>query len=529
MKSAVRLGLHEQGFWLPAERRRLWLGLAIAVVGPIALTPVIRTELFSELPGVPYLFAIVLATVVGRMLAAGVATLFSVALIDRYFLGDVSPFVLRSGSHLVAIAIFVLIAVIVAQLLVQLDRVTRASAAQLDRLVLLARAGDALSGTLDVEVALNRLGDILVPALADWFTVALVDESGAIATVLVVHPDPDKVALARELQRRFPADRNAPSGAPNVIRTGISELTERITDEMLRALVTDEELLAAIRPLGLRCAMVVPLSARGRTLGALTLVGAESHDRYTESDLRLAEEIGDRAALAIDTARLFEAESRARAEALSAAHRNAVLKDVTAAFGRAPTGDAVLAAMLDEGIRRVGAAAGTVGLVADGARVELVGTTGYEKDDHPYWHSSGLDEQLPMAEAIRERSEVVVTTTAERDLRYPALRGRGEQRDHALVCVPLLLGNEAIGAFSASYPPGTPFGQEDLGFLRALGEQCAQAIDRARSVERERATRARFNALAVASRTLARTLDPEETAVAVVRLATDHLGGRAAL
>ena len=145
-----------------------------------------------------------------------------------------------------------------------------------------------------------------------------------------------------------------------------------------------------MRGLGLRCAMVVPLTARDRTFGALTLIGAETHERYGPNDLRVAEEIADRAALAIDTARLFAAESEARAAATEEARRNEVLKDITAAFGLATTVDDVMKAMLDKGIRMSGAVAGTVGLVTEHRQVELVGMSGYEPDDHPYWRSFDL-------------------------------------------------------------------------------------------------------------------------------------------
>jgi serine phosphatase RsbU (regulator of sigma subunit) len=528
VRSGPRWSRPEQGFLLPPDRRRLWIGFAIGVLGPIVITPIVRLELFSGLPAAPYLLVVVLATFFGRMLAAAAATLVSMVMVDRYFIATRGDFLAQSWRGLVSITIFTVVAFVVAQLLVRLDRAAQAGEVELDRLSLLARAGDAVSGPLDVDAALRRLGDVLVPALADWFSVSLVDESGAIQSALVVHPDPAKLAFVRELQERFPPGPDAPSGAAHVIRTGVSELTEQISEETLSTLATDEELSRATRALGLRCAIVVPLTARGRTLGALSLAGAESHERYGVKDLRLAEEIGDRAALAIDTARLLAAERRARAEALAEAGRNAILKDVTAAFGRARAVEDVMAAVLNEGIRPAGAAAGTVGLVS-GGRVELAGATGYEVDDHPYWHSFGLDEPLPMAEAIVRREPVVVGTTAERDRRYPALGGRGEQRDHVLVCVPLLLGDEAVGAFSASYPPDTPFTDADLTFLRALGEQCAQAIERVRSVGREAATRARFDALARASRALARTLDVVETESSVLRLAGEHLGRTANL
>ena len=515
------------GVFLPRTSGRLWIGIAIAVIGPLLITPLVRSGSLSIFPGVPYVLVVIGATLFGRVVAAAIAIIESAILLDRYVVqvGQVGQ---RTEQDIWAIAVFVLVAVVVVQLLARLDRTLALEVRERNRLGFLARAGDALSGSLEVEETLRALGEVLVPAMADWFAVDLLEE-GSIRNVLVLHPDPAKVELARELQRRFPTDPNSPTGTPHVIRTGASELTETIPDAMIEALIEDPELLATMRDLHLRCAMVVPLTARGRTFGSLTLIGAETHDRYTHADLELAEEIADRAALAIDTARLFAAESEARASAIEQAHRNEVLKDVTAAFGRAGTVDEVMRAMLDDGVRTAGAAAGTVGILGADRQVQLVGLAGYEPDDHPYWHSFDLDEQLPLSEAIRDRRPVVLATTAERDARYPALQGRGEQRDHALVCLPLLLGEVAIGGFSASYPPDTDFGPDDLSFLKAIGEQCAQAIDRARARERATRARTRFDALATASRALARTLDHDETARTAVQLALDILGRRATL
>ena len=517
-----------EGIFFPRSPGRLWIGIAVAVIAPILITPLVRSGSLSIFPGIAYVLVVVAATVAGRLAAASIAIVESAILLDRYVLGALGQTGQRTQQDLWAIVVFVIVAIVVVQLLARLDRTLAIEMRERDRLRFLSRAGDAVSGSLEVQETLRALGSVLVPALADWFAVDLV-EDGEINTVLVIHPDPAKVALARELQRRFPTEPDSPTGAPHVIRSGRSELTETIPDAMLVALIENPELLETMRDLHLRCAMVVPLIARGRTLGALTLIGAETHDRYTQTDLELAEEIADRAALAIDTARLFAAETEARAAATHQAHRNEVLKDVTAAFGRATTVDDVMRAMLDEGVRVAGAAAGTVGVVGADRQVQVVGVSGYQTDDHPYWHAFGLDDELPLSEAIRDRRPVVLSTTEERDERYPSLRGRGEQRDHALVCLPLLLGEVAIGGFSASYPPGTDFGPDDLSFLKAIGEQCAQAIDRARARERATRARTRFDALATASRSLARTLDHDETSRTAVQLALDILGRRATL
>ena len=513
---------------VPIPRSRTGvLGVVVALVGPFVALAIASLDGLARFRGTPFLIVIIAASALGRLTAGLIALTISMVLLDYNFLPPTGDLELSSSIEL-PLLVYSVVVLLTSYLAGDRHRAAEEARRASERLELLARTGDLFAAPTDTEATLHDLADLLVPRLADWFSVELL-EDGQLRNALVVHPDPPKVELARALQSRFPTDPDATTGPPHVIRTSTPELTETITDEMLRALILDPELLATIRGLALRCAMTVPLTAHGKTFGALTLIGAETHERYGPDDLRFAEEIADRVALAIDTTRMFAAESEARAAAIADSRRNAVLKEITAAFGLATTVDDVMTAMLDQGIRIAGAAAGTVGLVTDEGQVELVGMSGYEPDDHPYWHAFALDEPLPMADAIRERRAVVLSTTKERDERYPALAGRGEQLDHVLVCLPLLLGGEAIGGFSASYPPRTQFGDEDVAFLRAIGEQCAQAIDRARSVARERETRSRFDALAQASRALARTLDYDATAETIVRLARDHLGGRAIL
>jgi PAS domain S-box-containing protein len=120
------------------------------------------------------------------------------------------------------------------------------------------------------------------------------------------HQDPQKIAWAHKLQHRYPPDPNDPGGVPNVLRTGRSGFYPDITEEMLGAGARDEAHLELLREVGFTSVIIVPMVARGRTLGAITLVSAESGRKYEEADLQLAEELGRRAALAVDNARLYE-------------------------------------------------------------------------------------------------------------------------------------------------------------------------------------------------------------------------------
>jgi serine phosphatase RsbU (regulator of sigma subunit)/anti-sigma regulatory factor (Ser/Thr protein kinase) len=180
-----------------------------------------------------------------------------------------------------------------------------------ERLTFLARASELLSETLDLAQTLQQVAYLAVPRLADWCGIELVAEDGSIHNAAVAHVDPAKVEFAEQLRRRYPPEPDAPTGVPNVIRTGQSELYPEVTDEMLVQSIEDPEQLRLFQELGLSSIMIVPLTARARTLGTLTLVHAESGRRYNEEDLRFAEDLARRAAVAVDNARLYTEEHHA--------------------------------------------------------------------------------------------------------------------------------------------------------------------------------------------------------------------------
>ena len=180
-----------------------------------------------------------------------------------------------------------------------------------ERLSYLAEASELLTRSLDPDASLSQLADLAVRRVADWCGIEVVDEDGDLRNVAVAHTDPSRVRLAEELRARYPVDPDAQIGAPQVIRTGVSELHSEITDEMLVEAARDEDHLRLMRELGIVSAMVVPLRARGRSLGAMTLVAAESGRHFDRDDLALAEDLARRAGLAIDNAMLFRREHEA--------------------------------------------------------------------------------------------------------------------------------------------------------------------------------------------------------------------------
>jgi GAF domain-containing protein/anti-sigma regulatory factor (Ser/Thr protein kinase) len=154
-----------------------------------------------------------------------------------------------------------------------LERALAASAAlaATERLGFLAEASVVLSSSLDYRTVLEAVADLVVPRLADWCVVQLM-EDGQLQTVALTHFDPEKVAWANQYAGRYPTDLTAPTGAPNVIRTGISELYPQIPEELVTAAAVDAEHLSLIQKLGISSALVVPLTGRSSTFGALTMI-----------------------------------------------------------------------------------------------------------------------------------------------------------------------------------------------------------------------------------------------------------------
>ncbi len=193
--------------------------------------------------------------------------------------------------------------------LLESERSARAEAeAARERAAYLAEASVILASSLDVRRTLTQVARLTVPRLADWCSVEIVEPDGSIQSVAVAHADPKKVARAREYRRRYPPDQSADSGVGSVIRTGRSELLEHIPDEVLQERMDPEQLEFA-RSLDVRSAMVVPLMAEGRSLGAISFASSESKKRFGQADLELAEDLAHRAAVAIVNVRLYEERS----------------------------------------------------------------------------------------------------------------------------------------------------------------------------------------------------------------------------
>jgi PAS domain S-box-containing protein len=174
----------------------------------------------------------------------------------------------------------------------------------------LAQASEVLASSLDYQRTLRNVAELAVPDLVDWCAVDLFDEEGDRIPVAVAHVDPARVALAEELRTYTPARLSPDRGLGTVLRTGAPVVYQDISEEMLRRGAADDRHLELLRSVGMRSVVMVPMKLADRTLGAMTLVSAESGRVLDQSDVNLVEQIGARAAVAIENSRLYSERSR---------------------------------------------------------------------------------------------------------------------------------------------------------------------------------------------------------------------------
>lgn len=170
----------------------------------------------------------------------------------------------------------------------------------------LSTASKTLSASLDFASALEKVAKQMVPAIADWCVVDLKQEDGSIQQLAIAHKDPEKIAWANKLRRKFPPKDNR-AGASKVMLTGEAEYYPSISDDILKAAAESEEHLQLLRSVGFSSAITVPLKSKNETVGTITLVSVEQKRNFTKTDLETAEELAERASQAITNASLYAA------------------------------------------------------------------------------------------------------------------------------------------------------------------------------------------------------------------------------
>jgi PAS domain S-box-containing protein len=173
-----------------------------------------------------------------------------------------------------------------------------AERASQERLRFLGEASTLLGSSLDVDLTLDQLGKLVAGRVADWCAIHLANETGAARLISIAHSDPERAAQAAALVGDAVPSEDATSGVGRVIRTGEPELYPVIPPELVEG---------PAKEAGIHSCLIVPLQARGRTFGAMSLVWAETAATYDERDRDFALDLARRAAIAIDNAQLYRA------------------------------------------------------------------------------------------------------------------------------------------------------------------------------------------------------------------------------
>ncbi|MFN8499865.1 MAG: GAF domain-containing protein [Anaerolineae bacterium] len=384
------------------------------------------------------------------------------------------------------------------------------------RVDFVAGVSAALAGPLEVETRLDTVAHMVVPFMADGCVIRFPADHGHAENIAVVHVDPAKEALLRTLIQRHWVERPDPD-ALSGMRAALGDgplLYNDIDDETRDRFALHEEDRPLARELGVKSLLVVPLVTRVGNGATMSFYITDSDRRYTAQDLALAEEVARRVAVRVDNARLFESEREAHAAAEAAAHRVARLQAVTASLSRAVTPDEVADVIIHQGLDTLGASGGTLALLtADGSEFEIMRAEGYPAPIMDAWRRFPADAHAPTPEVVRTRQIMTLESPAAALALYPELAwSHGGFQSWAIV--PLVAGGRAIGALDFAFPQPRTFSAEDLAFLTTLGEQSAQALERARSYEAEQEARAeadararRISLLYEVSNRLADTLD----------------------
>jgi GAF domain-containing protein/anti-sigma regulatory factor (Ser/Thr protein kinase) len=379
---------------------------------------------------------------------------------------------------------------------------------RLGRLELMSRElVSALSVDQVVRVLVER-GLSLLGAIAGSFW----EPDGDVLRLRGVVGYPDEVV------RRWtdlPLDTDAPAAEAartnrQVVLRSVAERDERYPALAGRASVGDAFVTA-------------PIVVDDRLLGVLGL-GFDRAESLNAEGLAFLDAAIAQCAAAMHRALVVQEQQRNLADAQALAQRLAALQRLTAALADVQETDGIVDLIVDEVTSALGAVRVMLSLLdPSGQTLRSVRTFGVQQRFADSYAEYPLRPGLPAVDALLTGEVVVLADVAERDARYPELREMDDD-DHALVCVPLVVGERRIGVLALSFPGVPTFDDADVRFLAALGDQCAHALDRARLVGIERAARERLELLAEAGRIFSAPLDVRLTSMQFARLVVGRIG-----
>lgn len=353
----------------------------------------------------------------------------------------------------------------------------------------LTEASEVLAASLDYEATLENVAQLIVPTIADWCTICVRDEDGALERVSAAHSDPKKLSLIGELSPCA----WIPVGSPvdpilSVLENGRPQYLFRIAEQDLIDHVRDDHHRVTLQQLGPTSLMVVPLVARGRAFGVVVFAMADSGRQYGPPDLALAEDLARRAALAVDNAWLYREAQLAAERSRQAAARVEALSEASRLFAEAGLDFPSLMNTIARHVAHlIGDHCSVLLLSEDRSLFSL--SSFYHRDPEALAYLRSLMSDLIQRSdeglnglVMRSGQPLLISDVdpAEiKDLTIPEYWAFIERYAvKSILCVPLRVRGRVIGTlFSARDSDAVPYTLEDQGFLQDLADRAALAID----------------------------------------------------
>ena len=345
----------------------------------------------------------------------------------------------------------------------------------------LTESARILALSLDYEATIASLAQLAVPTFADWCFVDIVSDDGeTFERVAIGHHRAGGAEIAQALKRRYPLRTGEPVGVARALKEGRALLLRDIGADFAAVVARDEEDLRVIRALRMRSAVIAPMFARGQPIGALSLLVCEQN--FDESDVWFVSQLGNYASAAIDNARLFESERRARI-------RVGKLQEVTAALSRASTSDEVVSAACRLGTELMEGRSAALWLAREDRSLYLSGFWNIPEEYIQHFREIPADsEHLPAVHVLRSAQSVWVETLEDYVRVAPSLVAQAQDsgRLAAFAAMALTMNGRIGGVLMFSHPVGHVYDAQSRAIYEALALHCAQALDRARLLETER-------------------------------------------
>ncbi len=348
----------------------------------------------------------------------------------------------------------------------------------------LSEATAILNSKLDYDEILEQIARMAVPEMADWCAVDLVGPDHDLRDpVAVAHTDPEKVEMAREYRRKHPPDEEV-GGAAEAMHTGESAMLSEVPDELLRARARNDEHLDYLRRIEMKSVMVAPMSARGRTLGAITFVSSDPEKRFGEHDLEIAEELASRAAMAVERAELYRKTREARSKvARRAEQQKAVAELARRALELEP--DALFDEALELLVEMLDADTAKLLEYREDSTLVLRAGVGWREE----WMGANLGpaaDNAAIGHALLENEVVVVEDLSDADLGSTELVTAHDLQSAMAVQVPGR--RRPFGAIGVHSREPTRFTKEDSEFIRGISNVLSDAIEKEHVERRREAT-----------------------------------------